>query len=148
MSQVAFVLDLPNRAAAVLPNFLTAGEELARAVKQDIADPGTRLVNVAVSDLTIVPQPAAAGLFTASIASKTTARTLVPTRVSIVGGAAGNLTVTGIRTTHTLLAVVKIVDAGQAFTDLTSEFTITASDTINNTSGTTTAASHVIVVFA
>lgn len=65
----------------------------------------------------------------------------------IVGGAAGNLTVTGITTRHKLAAVIKIVDAGQATTDLTAEFTITAADTINNTGGTTTASSHVVVIY-
>jgi hypothetical protein len=146
MAQVAFVIDIPNRKAAVLPNFLTEGEDIARQVKQDIGDDSTRLVNVAIADLAIVPVPSVAPV--TPHLSKTQARTLSPTRVSIVGGAAGNLTVTGIRTTHTLIAVLKNVDANDAFTDLTSEFTITASDTINNTGGTTTASSHVFVVYA
>lgn len=57
----------------------------------------------------------------------------------ITGGAAGNLTVTGIATTDTLLLVLKFIGAGTAVTDLanlTSEFTISATNTINNTGGT------------
>lgn len=68
-------------------------------------------------------------------------------RANIVGGAAGNLTVTGITTRHKIAAVVATADAGQASQDLTAEFTITAADTINNTGGTSTAANHVVVVY-
>jgi tripartite-type tricarboxylate transporter receptor subunit TctC len=66
------------------------------------------------------------------------------------GGAAGNLTVTGITTSDRLIGVYKIPGAGSTVTDflnLTSEFTITAADTINNTGGTTTASSKVLVLY-
>src|SRR6266404_4000941 len=68
----------------------------------------------------------------------------------VTGGAAGNLTVTGIKTTDSLRLVLKFTGAGTAVTalaDLTSEFTITGADTINNTAGTTTASSQVLVVW-
>lgn len=64
------------------------------------------------------------------------------------GAAAGDVTVTGIATTDTLLFVgVFTTKASIAtFADLTSEFTITATNTINNTSGTSTANNQLIVV--
>src|SRR5438046_2754800 len=62
-------------------------------------------------------------------------------RALIAGGAAGNFTVTGIKTTDALSLVLRFIGAGTAITDvsdLTSEFTITTTNTINNTSGTAT----------
>lgn len=60
----------------------------------------------------------------------------------IIGGAAGDHTVTGIKTTDKLLAVQAIGFAAgvpNSVTGLLSEFTISADDTINNTGGTSTA---------
>lgn len=64
------------------------------------------------------------------------------------GAAAGNVTVTGIATTDTLLFVgVFTTKASIAtFADLTAEFTITATNTINNTAGTSTANNQLIVI--
>ena len=59
----------------------------------------------------------------------------------IAGGAAGNHTVTGIATADALIQVLYFVGAGTDVTDvsdLTSEFTISAANTINNTGGTAT----------
>lgn len=63
------------------------------------------------------------------------------TRV-IAGGAAGNLTVTGIAVGDELKAVQR-VDAAAA--NIVSEFTISAANTINNTGGTNTTG-HVLLV--
>ena len=63
------------------------------------------------------------------------------TQTVIVGGVPGPLTVTGISVGDVLLAVTQYVGAGVAVTDvadLTSEFTVTAADTIDNTGGTDT----------
>jgi|SRR5687767_9931891 len=69
----------------------------------------------------------------------------------IIGGAAGNLTVTGINTNDTLLGVAAIgVTTGPVFNaadDLTGEFSITAANTINNTGGTATTSKLVIVAW-
>ena len=68
----------------------------------------------------------------------------------IAGGAAGNLTVTGIATTDELISVTQFVGAGVAVTDvsdLTSEFTITAANTINNTGGTNTTGNKLLVLY-
>ena len=57
----------------------------------------------------------------------------------MAGGSAGNFTVTGIATADALISVVLLAGAGTAVTDvtdLTSQFTITAANTINNTGGT------------
>ncbi len=68
----------------------------------------------------------------------------------VAGGAAGNITVTGIKTTDTLAAVLRLVGAATTMTnitDLTSEFTITALNTINNTAGTATTADKLLVLW-
>ena len=77
----------------------------------------------------------------------------------IAGGAAGNHTVTGILITDTLVSVheyVVAVDTGTSASgnkiasvaDLTSECSITATNTINNTSGTDTTGSTLIVTYS
>lgn len=70
----------------------------------------------------------------------------------IAGGAAGNLTVTGISAADELLAVIVLDrDATAAninLLQLTSEFTITAADTINNTGGTATTGNALLVIWA
>lgn len=63
---------------------------------------------------------------------------------TIAGGAAGDLTVAGIKTTDRLIAVVTVSAAGA---NLASEFTITAANTINNNGGTSTATKTVLVVW-
>ena len=74
----------------------------------------------------------------------------------IAGGAAGNHTVTGIAVGDALRSVLKLdftLAEGTpntrtwATSDLTSEFTITAADTINNTGGTDTTGAILVVVF-
>lgn len=68
---------------------------------------------------------------------------MIRTRV-VAGAAAGNMTVTGIALGDKLIAVQRI-DAAAA--DLVSEFTVSAADTINNTSGTSTATGLVLVIW-
>jgi adhesin HecA-like repeat protein len=66
------------------------------------------------------------------------------------GAAAGNITVTGVKATDRLVSVLFADGAGVAvedIVDLTSEFTITAADTINNTGGTSTAGGSVVVTW-
>lgn len=59
----------------------------------------------------------------------------------IAGGAAGDLTVTGISTADTLINVIDLTSGAE----LVDEFTITAADTINNAGGTSSAAHMVLV---
>jgi hypothetical protein len=71
--------------------------------------------------------------------------------IAVIGAAAGDITVTGIKTTDTLLAVEAITFGGglpTAVQGLTSEFTISADDTINNTGGTATTNMLVLVTVA
>lgn len=66
------------------------------------------------------------------------------------GGAAGNITVTGVKTRDSLVSVLRAVGGGTDVTDvtdLTAEFTITAADTVNNTGGTATTGSKLIVTW-
>lgn len=68
--------------------------------------------------------------------------------IAIIGGAAGDHTVTGIKTTDTLLgvqAITFITGVPVDVTELLSEFTITADNTINNTGGTDTTEMLVLV---
>lgn len=68
------------------------------------------------------------------------------TEVALVaGGAAGAFTVSGIATVDRLITVQWLVSNG-AHTDLTSEFSITAADTIDNTGGSDTTG-HQLLVF-
>jgi Ni,Fe-hydrogenase maturation factor len=71
-------------------------------------------------------------------------------KVTLVdGGSAGNLTLTGITTADTLLFVGHFSTKATLATlgDLTAEFTITAADTINNTSGTDTTNDQLFVMW-
>lgn len=72
-------------------------------------------------------------------------------RVAVVaGGAAGDLTVTGIAVGDTLISVLRFVGGGTDVTDvtdLTGEFTISAADTINNAGGTATTGSKLVVIY-
>jgi hypothetical protein len=61
----------------------------------------------------------------------------------VAGAAAGNISVNGIRTRDILNAVIDLT-TGYA---RTAEFTISASDTINNTGGTTTSGHRVLVIW-
>lgn len=67
----------------------------------------------------------------------------------IAGGSAGAHTVTGIETTDDLLAVIEIdgTDASETYADLTSEFSISADDEIDNTGGTDTTGSGLVVLY-
>ena len=68
---------------------------------------------------------------------------------ALVGGAAGNLTITGIRVGDQLVSVISCNTgaANNGYADLTSEFTITADNTINNTGGTSSATYGVVVTW-
>ena len=66
------------------------------------------------------------------------------------GGAAGDHTVTGITTSDTLISVLHVEGDGTQLTgaaDLTSEFSITGADTINNTGGTASTNGVLIVTY-
>ena len=105
------------------------------------------------STVTAVVAGGAAGDFT--VTGIATADTLISvtrlgagrlTSFVVTGGGAGDLTVTGIATADRLVSVVAIDGAGDAVLDLTSEFTISAADTINNGGGTATT-DHEVLVF-
>jgi len=65
----------------------------------------------------------------------------------IAGGAAGNHTVTGIATEDHLVSVIHLDLGANGETDLTSEFTISAANTINNTGGTDTSNDTLLVMY-
>ncbi len=61
------------------------------------------------------------------------------------GGAAGDITVTGIAVGDTLVSVIGVKDSDQSEHDFTSEFSITAANKINNVGGTSSAGYHLAV---
>ena len=68
----------------------------------------------------------------------------------VAGGAAGDITVTGISTDDTLFTVLRFAGAGTDVTDiadLTVEFSITAENTINNTGGTSTTGGKLLIFY-
>lgn len=68
-----------------------------------------------------------------------------------VGAAAGAVTVAGVKAADKILLVESLAFAAgvpSAVVDLTSEFTVTADNTVNNTGGTTTANMFVAVTVA
>lgn len=66
---------------------------------------------------------------------------------TLAGAAAGNVTVTDIATGDEIVMVSYFDPAGPTFADLTSEFTITGANTINNGGGTSSAGGFLIVVW-
>jgi hypothetical protein len=99
----------------------------------DIADGAITNAKVA-ADAAIAPTKLATGAVKATL---------------IAGGAAGDHTVSGISTGDHLVAVLQVdaTDASETYADLTSEFTISAADTINNTGGTDTTGCGLLVVW-
>lgn len=67
----------------------------------------------------------------------------------VAGGAAGNLTLTGVAVGDELVFVGVFTTAAAitSFADLTAEFSITATNTINNTGGTSTASNQLMVIW-
>jgi hypothetical protein len=65
----------------------------------------------------------------------------------VAGGVAGNITVNGVLIGDELIAVMGIKDSDQSRTDFTSQFTITATNTINNSGGSATTGYHLAVVY-
>lgn len=63
----------------------------------------------------------------------------------IAGGAAGNHTVTGIATADNLVMVLH--NTAGTLANLTSEFTISAANTINNAAGTDTTSDQLLVIY-
>lgn len=72
-------------------------------------------------------------------------------KVSVVaGGAAGNFTLTGVAVGDELQSVIHVAGAGSDVTDiadLTSEYSITAANTINNTGGTASTGGKLLVIW-
>lgn len=94
--------------------------------------------------------PGSAGSVSAAVTAAIAAAiaAVVPRSAVVVGAAAGNITVTGLAAGATLTGVIQMIGAGTAVTDvanLTSQFTVTAANTINNTGGTDTTGSKLLV---
>lgn len=66
---------------------------------------------------------------------------------AVAGGTAGDFTVTGITTSDVLLGVSGVDLGGTSVVNLLSEFSITATNKINNTAGTDTTGYGLIVLW-
>lgn len=141
MAHIAFIVSAPRYRSAALGTYNHIGEQLAQLIAKDLplAD-GVRYVSNTKSD-------SALSVTLQSDVVNPTAASSIWTRTGIAGAAAGDHTVTGIKTTDKLVAVVHVDDTTHASTDTTSEYTISAADTINNTGGTSSVGAHVVVVF-
>ena len=74
--------------------------------------------------------------------------TFMPTTsrfLCVAGAVAGDVTVTGIKSYDVLKSVLRIDNGNEA--DLTSEFSISATDTINNTGGTASNGGTLLVIW-
>lgn len=71
--------------------------------------------------------------------------------VEATGGAAGNITATGVHVGDTLLAVGGVKDSDQSYVDFQATsnppFTITSTNTINNSGGSATTGYHLVVAW-
>lgn len=90
-----------------------------------------------------------------SIPTLPTINAIPPLKFGLVAGAAaGDVTVTGIQKNDQLVQVLVVgltdgtPNTFSGHADLTSEFSVTADDTINNAGGTSSAAKLVLVVWA
>ena len=130
MAQLAFIVDCPDYPAAFFGgvDFLSVGIETTRLVRMQVPVPDNVALSAVAIDTTVVLDPA------------------VTTDI-VAGDSAGDITVTGITTADTLLSVQSVDDSDQTVADLTSEFSITATDTINNTGGTDTSGTHLVVTY-
>ena len=71
-----------------------------------------------------------------------------PIKVSLIsGGAAGNHTVSGIKTNDELIAVLEQHGTSGLLTDLSTEFSIKKADTIDNTGGTATSSDKLLIFY-
>lgn len=102
-------------------------------------------VGVQVEDAVIYP----AAMFTGSQLQNGFPGRAIPHLTAIAGGSAGDHTVLGVASADDLAGVLRLNRDGTAsnidVTDLTSEFSISAADTINNAGGTDTTGDTLIV---
>ena len=113
----------------------------------DVQDDGT--ITLKTTGGTTILTVSSAGLLTAT-GNVVGANTGTLRQTVVAGGAAGNFTVTGITTSDVLVSVLYFAGAGTDVTDLsnlTSEFTITATNTINNAGGTASTGGKLIVTY-
>ncbi len=107
-------------------------------LRSEVGQPVTYRLRASQLELNPTPQVATTVVLEAILVpSALAADTLNVT--SHTGGVAGNITATGVAVGDTLLSVVGVKTSDQSVHDFSSEFTITATNTINNSGGTTTA---------
>ena len=145
--QVAVVARVHGIQQADAGTYLAQALEFVRLISNDL---GARaeLVSVTKSNSHLVPDVYASATAGATTYPSTgRAGVITHVNATIAGAAAGDHTVTGIKTTDELVAVVHVDDTTHAGTDKTSEYTISAADTINNTGGTASTGAHVVVAY-
>lgn len=104
--------------------------------------------SAALLDGTELVRGVAGGLNVKITTQKIANRAGIPKHFLATGVAAGDIVATGIKVGDRLDEVIYFVGAGVAVTnvsDLTAEFTITATNTINNAAGTATTGGKLLV---
>jgi hypothetical protein len=102
---------------------------------------GDTLLSAATGQFTILRPSTASALLTTTDPVK---------KATMAGGAAGDITVSGVAVGDVLVAVYSAADNGSSaptIASLLSEFSVTATNTINNTGGTSTSGKSLIVVW-
>lgn len=115
-------------------------------LRSEVGQPVT--YHVIGSRIELNPTPSVAT--TVAIGAITMPTALAPDVVnvlSVVGGVAGDITVTGVALGDTLLSVMAIKDADQTSVNRTAEFAITATNTINNAGGSNDTGYHLVVTW-
>lgn len=135
----------------VLPlHFLFLGRSWEMAIKADVHVPFGSVEGTIQAGKVTATELASSAVTTAKIADDAVTKAKVGEQLVkaalIAGGAAGNHTVTGIATADNLVMVLHYT-TGAALANLTSEFTITGANTINNGGGTDTTSDQLVVIY-
>lgn len=142
--QVNWVYDVTND--RVLRDVQAVGEQWRSLLRSDTSDTPD-FYRVRNGNIELYPMPTVAiSLRAECIEYPAELSAVTTTRTSVNGTTAGDVTVTGIAVGDELLYVLKVVEANPpTVTDLTSEFLITGTNTINNTGGTSSASEKLAV---
>lgn len=68
-------------------------------------------------------------------------------QTGVAGGSAGSHTITGIKKSDEIVSIIEVTTSSAALVDRTSEFSITADNTIDNTGGTDTSGDSLLVTW-
>jgi len=144
---------------AVLQSAAAADRSIGVALQAAVSGERVDVVRSGIAEVVLGGVVTRGDRLTADSDGKAIKATSTETKQAVInGGSAGNLTVTGALTTDKLVSVLRLdveLDTGtsasgnkvQALADITSEFTISAANTINNAGGTDTTGDRLLVTY-